>query len=479
MLQRLHQDIGVARPKDVGRSLAGWHGHAARSDRAAAIDIVKRVADDDHLTDFRRFAITSSGQYQTTEMQFGGCQRRRRDIAPFHVLVAKAAEREPMQESVVRQLSPGSFADIARQQAQSNIAAGRKCRQEVFHSRQHKALVRGEGLVQPAQITRRESLPVFRGRFYVVCVQQFHRDSSIAAPGKGNFCLDFGDAEFFDERLRKGRLPGAASKQECAVDVEQTNVHGRLRVECRELRARIEPLLKRRNYRVAGLPRVVQAFLPCQSILATTSLAKWLAFYYSHALNPQPSTLHPEHSMKQAVAGVAPAQLQEVTAMVVWPSLSATSFGRLWGRLFGIEWGFRLFGVPITVGRLAALASIPFMLALYFLMRLPLPRFLFVLFGIQNPFCWQYRLTNRRLVMENPFGGEIKAVSLDRFDSIETVVEPGQAWFKAGDLVFRQGATETFRIAGVPRPETFRHTCLKARMSYVGVQQARTAGVAV
>ena len=75
--------------------------------------------------------------------------------------------------------------------------------------------------------------------------------------------------------------------------------------------------------------------------------------------------------MKQAVAGVAPTQLQEVTVMTVWPSLSATSSGRFWGRLYAIDLGFALFGVPLTLGRLFALASIPFMLALYFLMRLP------------------------------------------------------------------------------------------------------------
>jgi hypothetical protein len=181
--------------------------------------------------------------------------------------------------------------------------------------------------------------------------------------------------------------------------------------------------------------------------------------------------------MKQAIAGVAPSQLREVTAMTVWPSVSATGFGRLWGRLFALDAGFRIFGMPITLGRMFALASIPFMLALYFLMRLP--RFPGILIGIRNPWCWQYRLTNRRLIVENPFGAEIKSVSLDRFDSIETVVQPGQAWFKAGDLVFRQGPTETFRIWGVPRPETFRQTCLKANMSFIGVQQAKAAGVAV
>jgi hypothetical protein len=181
--------------------------------------------------------------------------------------------------------------------------------------------------------------------------------------------------------------------------------------------------------------------------------------------------------MKQAISGVAPAQLKEVTVMTVWPSLSAIGFGRFWGRLFAIDLGFRVFGVPLTIGRLIALSSIPVMIALYFLMRLP--RFPGIIIGIKNPFCWQYRLTNRRVVMENPFGDEIKSVALDRFDAIEVVIEPGQAWFKAGDLVFRQGTTETFRIAGVPRPETFRQTCLKAHLSFVGVQKARAAGVAV
>jgi hypothetical protein len=181
--------------------------------------------------------------------------------------------------------------------------------------------------------------------------------------------------------------------------------------------------------------------------------------------------------MIQPISGVAPSQLKEVTNMTVWPSLSATVFGRFWGRLFALDYGPRIFGVPVTVGRLFALASIPFMLALYFLMRLP--RFPGVIIGIKNPWCWQYRLTNRRVIMENPFGSEIKSVALDRFDAIDVVVEPGQAWYKAGDLVFRLGPVETFRIWAVPRPETFRHTCIKSQMSFVGVKKARETGAAV
>src|SRR3954468_13493510 len=100
--------------------------------------------------------------------------------------------------------------------------------------------------------------------------------------------------------------------------------------------------------------------------------------------------------MIQPVAGVAPSALREVTVMVVWPSVAATGFGRFWGRLFGIEAGFRLFGVPITLGRLFALAWIRFMVALYFLMRLP--RFPGIILGIRNPWCWHYRLSKRRVI---------------------------------------------------------------------------------
>jgi hypothetical protein len=64
-------------------------------------------------------------------------------------------------------------------------------------------------------------------------------------------------------------------------------------------------------------------------------------------------------------------------------------------------------------------------------------------------------------------------VDLDRFESIEVLVRPGQEWYHAGDLIFRNGALETFRLPGVPRPETFRQTCLKARMSFIGVRKAR------
>lgn len=182
--------------------------------------------------------------------------------------------------------------------------------------------------------------------------------------------------------------------------------------------------------------------------------------------------------MSQPIAGVAPSQLKEVTVMAVWPSISAGGVGQLLGRMYDWEVGFRLFGVPITLGRIIAVLSIPIALVLYF--NKIVPRIPFVILGWSNPACRRYRLTNRRIVVDNPFTGvEAKSVSLDRFDSIEVDQLPGQHWYKAGDLIFKNGQVETFRLAGVSRPETFRQTCLKAHMSFAGIQKARDVGAVV
>jgi hypothetical protein len=182
--------------------------------------------------------------------------------------------------------------------------------------------------------------------------------------------------------------------------------------------------------------------------------------------------------MSTAIAGVAPANEKEVTIMTVWPSLGATPIGRWWGRRFANDFGFTVFGLPITIGRVLALVSIPFILPIYFHMLIP--RLPFVVFGVPNPSCRRYRLTNKRVVVEQAFGGgEQQGVSLDRFDTVTVDVQPGQEWYPAGDLIFRNGQIETFRLLGVPHPEAFRQTCLKARMGFVGVLKARVQGLAV
>lgn len=150
--------------------------------------------------------------------------------------------------------------------------------------------------------------------------------------------------------------------------------------------------------------------------------------------------------------------------MTVWPSVAATGIGRWLGRLYRIRDGIG----PLSIGRVALLATVPLGLMLYFSMRLP--------WAIRR-----YRLTNRRVIVERGVNPAVEQyVDLDRFDAIDVVVRPGQEWYAAGDLVFRRGPIETLRLPGVSRPESFRRTCLEARQGYVAVAalQPQPAGAA-
>lgn len=161
--------------------------------------------------------------------------------------------------------------------------------------------------------------------------------------------------------------------------------------------------------------------------------------------------------MKRAIAGVVPAETNEVAVMTIWPSISVFATGRLLGRLYGIRWP----SIHILqLGNLLALLSIPLALPLYFCRILP---------GIGR----RYTLTNRRVVTQTAITGiELDAVPLDSFDSIEVDALPGQTWFDAGDLKFSHDGREVFRLGGVSRPEVFRQTCLKSHRAYVGVKHA-------
>ncbi|MBM4000083.1 MAG: PH domain-containing protein [Planctomycetes bacterium] len=172
----------------------------------------------------------------------------------------------------------------------------------------------------------------------------------------------------------------------------------------------------------------------------------------------------------------------EATAMIVWPSIAVYACGRAIGRVLAIRWPDILF---VRLGVLLAPPLVPIAAALYFMRLVPsLHRLWPGVLGlpVRGSF---YRLTNRRVIeainqvarvdgrARFTFGAELRSVGLDRFDSIEVAVRPGQAWYAAGDLIFRDGKTETFRLEGVSRPEAFRHACMKARRAYVGVQSIR------
>lgn len=187
--------------------------------------------------------------------------------------------------------------------------------------------------------------------------------------------------------------------------------------------------------------------------------------------------------MAQPIAGVTPAEVAETAIMEVWPSIARCSVARfLADKFFSIRFPDAYF---LRIGHLFAAASIPFCLALYFFRLAP------SIAGL----AWhgvRYKLTNRRLLEVRSeihfrsafpffeFRPEVptKSVDLDRFDRVETVRLSGHDWFDAGDLVFFKGNVETFRLEAVSRPESFRHTCIKAQMAHSGVKKARSRELA-
>lgn len=159
--------------------------------------------------------------------------------------------------------------------------------------------------------------------------------------------------------------------------------------------------------------------------------------------------------MKQAIAGVAPPELDEVTSMIVWPSVAASRVGRVAGQLVGVR--YRV-GRYFVLGRLLALPAIPLALLAFAWKLMP-----FV--------ARRYRLTNQRIHIEKGLShGPDRSVGLDEFDEIEVEVLAGQAWLRAGELIFRQEGREVFRLSGVGSPKAFRKTCLKARTALVSVR---------
>jgi hypothetical protein len=153
--------------------------------------------------------------------------------------------------------------------------------------------------------------------------------------------------------------------------------------------------------------------------------------------------------MRPPLPGVAPPELNEVNAMTVWPSIGSHPVGRLIGRLCASRLGVGFF----TLGKLWALAAIPAGLVLYCWLRMPY-------------LCHRYTLTNRRIIVCKGLAPrDEKWLELEEFNSCEIEVLPGQEWLRSGDLVFYRGGIEALRLAGVPRPHVFRHTCMNAQRS--------------
>jgi hypothetical protein len=58
-------------------------------------------------------------------------------------------------------------------------------------------------------------------------------------------------------------------------------------------------------------------------------------------------------------------------------------------------------------------------------------------------------------------------VAHDAYDAIDVEILPGQAWYDAGDLVFRRNGEGILRLVAVASPAIFRRTVWEARQSYL------------
>lgn len=165
--------------------------------------------------------------------------------------------------------------------------------------------------------------------------------------------------------------------------------------------------------------------------------------------------------MKQPIAGLVPAEVNEATIAVKWPGVAANPLGRLVGKMCGCypPWDrYRL------LGKLLACLAMPLGLVAYFLRLAP---------GAVRRYC----LTNQRVVVKKGLAAkEERSLGLGDFDTIEIEVLPGYAFLHAGDLVFKRAAAEVLRLRAVPRPEPFRASCLKARAAMLAVRDLRRAG---
>ena len=161
--------------------------------------------------------------------------------------------------------------------------------------------------------------------------------------------------------------------------------------------------------------------------------------------------------MQDSPADMKRISAPEIMAMTIWPSIAAFPLGRKVGQLCGISAGIGKF---FTLGKLMALVTIPVSLVLYLWRLAP---------GLAR----RYVLTDRRVLVRKGLDADVvaEAVELSGFDSILVEVLPGQAFFRAGDLVFMSDGKEVLRLPGVQHPEGFRQACLRGQTALVAVSR--------
>jgi hypothetical protein len=148
-----------------------------------------------------------------------------------------------------------------------------------------------------------------------------------------------------------------------------------------------------------------------------------------------------------AISGVSAST--EAVIMTVYPSIAAYGIGRTFGSIYE-SIPLRIMGVKLS-NLLFVLPTAPIAAGLYFLQKAT---------GVR------YTLTNRSMQIWHALGNrKVKQVSLADVTDVVVREQPGQQFYKAGDIVLigGKGNEEILTLSGIPYPHIFRQTILEAR----------------
>ena len=148
---------------------------------------------------------------------------------------------------------------------------------------------------------------------------------------------------------------------------------------------------------------------------------------------------------------------KQALVMAVYPSIAATTIGRLLGQLYGCL-PIKIFGIKLSH------------------LLFPLPT---AIIGVQVFFHLKlfgevYVLTNRTVQLRKSLGNRLlREVQLSDIDQVVVRQEPGQEFYPAADIYLLDKAGKTLMsLPGVPRADVFRQTLLEGRNARVQVTAA-------
>ncbi len=159
-------------------------------------------------------------------------------------------------------------------------------------------------------------------------------------------------------------------------------------------------------------------------------------------------------SRPQAISGVSTG---EGHIMTVYPSISAGAAGRLLGRLYESV-PVKIFGIKVSY-------------ILFCLPTAPLALMLYVLTKLSGS---KYVLTTDSVEIWSVLGKVLHdKTGLTDFTDIVPVQYPGQVFYHASDLEFRNAAGDTLlTLPGVPHAEVFAETITKAQLARLTVAES-------